>query len=59
MENLKKSKIETEHEEFIHDISFDHFGERIATCSSDFTIKIFYTDSKMRDKYGGYFKVKL
>ena len=31
---------ETQQPDFIHDLTFDHFGRRIATCSSDQTIKI-------------------
>lgn len=31
----------TEHEEYIHDLAFDFYGKRVATCSSDLTIKIF------------------
>eukprot|EP01100_Stratorugosa_tubuloviscum_P011009 TRINITY_DN4830_c1_g1_i1.p1 TRINITY_DN4830_c1_g1~~TRINITY_DN4830_c1_g1_i1.p1 ORF type:complete len:310 (-),score=156.25 TRINITY_DN4830_c1_g1_i1:189-1118(-) len=32
--------VETGHSELIHDISFDHYGRRLATCSSDRQIKI-------------------
>ena len=32
--------LETEHKDFIHDVSFDYLGRRIATCSSDQTVKI-------------------
>jgi len=33
--------LETKHEDLIHDVQFDYFGKRMATCSSDKTIKIF------------------
>eukprot|EP01105_Mastigella_eilhardi_P010626 TRINITY_DN2476_c0_g1_i3.p1 TRINITY_DN2476_c0_g1~~TRINITY_DN2476_c0_g1_i3.p1 ORF type:complete len:303 (-),score=73.94 TRINITY_DN2476_c0_g1_i3:150-1058(-) len=33
--------ITTTHEDTIHDVQFDYNGKRIATCSSDRTIKIF------------------
>jgi nucleoporin SEH1 len=38
--------IEAQHEEFIHDLSFDFFGQRVATCSSDQQIKIFSKNEK-------------
>jgi hypothetical protein len=31
----------TQHDDLIHDVSFDYYGRRIATCSSDQTIKVF------------------
>eukprot|EP00316_Scyphosphaera_apsteinii_P001557 CAMPEP_0119298252 /NCGR_PEP_ID=MMETSP1333-20130426/461_1 /TAXON_ID=418940 /ORGANISM="Scyphosphaera apsteinii, Strain RCC1455" /LENGTH=310 /DNA_ID=CAMNT_0007299309 /DNA_START=94 /DNA_END=1026 /DNA_ORIENTATION=+ len=34
-------KIETSHEDLIHDAQLDYYGKRLATCSSDRTIKIF------------------
>lgn len=38
--------LNTEHQDFIHDLAFDHFGRRLATCSSDQTVKIWQkTDS--------------
>lgn len=36
---LAKS-IPTEHKDIIHDVSFDFYGRRMATCSSDHTVKI-------------------
>lgn len=33
--------IETGHSEMIHDTQFDYYGKRLATASSDRTIKIF------------------
>jgi len=32
--------IETDHNDVIHDVSFDFYGRRMATCSSDHTVKI-------------------
>ena len=40
MESANIETLDTEHLDFVHDISFDHFGKRLATCSSDQTIKI-------------------
>ena len=28
------------HDDFVHDVQFDHYGRRIATCSSDQNIKV-------------------
>ncbi|KAH9077905.1 vesicle budding-like protein [Lactarius deliciosus] len=33
--------IETAHEDMIHDAQLDYYGKRLATCSSDRTIKVF------------------
>ncbi|KAG9018678.1 GTPase-activating protein S13 [Tulasnella sp. 427] len=33
--------VETAHEDMIHDAQLDYYGKRLATCSSDRTIKIF------------------
>ncbi|KAF8224907.1 protein transporter SEC13 [Tricholoma matsutake] len=33
--------IETAHEDMIHDAQLDYYGKRLATCSSDRTVKIF------------------
>lgn len=35
------SQIETEHEDMIHDCQMDFFGSKLATCSSDKTIRIY------------------
>ena len=32
--------VPTSHEDYVHDVAFDWYGRRIATCSSDQTIKI-------------------
>lgn len=33
--------IDTQHDDMIHDTQFDYYSKRLATCSSDRTIKIF------------------
>lgn len=33
--------IETSHEDMIHDAQMDYYGKRIATCSSDRTVRVF------------------
>jgi protein transport protein SEC13 len=33
-------KIETGHQDMMHDVDMDYYGKRIATASSDNTIKI-------------------
>jgi len=35
------ASIDTAHEDMIHDAQMDYYGKRLATCSSDRTIKIF------------------
>lgn len=35
------ASIESSHEDMIHDCQFDYYSKRLATCSSDRTIKIF------------------
>lgn len=35
------SNVETGHDDMIHDAQMDYFGTRLATCSSDRSIKIF------------------
>jgi len=35
------ASVDTQHEDMIHDVQPDYYGKRIATCSSDRTIKIF------------------
>ena len=34
-------EIESQHEDMIHDCQFDYYAKKLATCSSDRTIKIF------------------
>jgi len=35
------STIDTQHEDMIHDAQLDYYGKKLATCSSDRTIKLF------------------
>ncbi|KAG8939703.1 GTPase-activating protein S13 [Tulasnella sp. 424] len=37
----QSTPVETAHEDMIHDAQLDYYGKRLATCSSDRTIKIF------------------
>jgi protein transport protein SEC13 len=37
----KSAQISTEHADMVHDAQPDYYGKRVATCSSDRTIKIF------------------
>ena len=34
------SHIDAMHEDYIHDIAFDYYGKRLASCSSDQYIKV-------------------
>ncbi|CAM9021395.1 unnamed protein product [Wickerhamomyces anomalus] len=42
---LKMKPFSTQHEELIHDVSYDFYGKQIATCSSDQHIKVFDLDT--------------
>lgn len=33
--------VDTQHDDMVHDAQLDYYGKRLATCSSDRTIKIF------------------
>jgi WD40 repeat protein len=35
------ASFETGHGDMVHDASFDYYGKRLATCSSDRSIKVF------------------
>lgn len=35
------TSVDTQHEDMIHDSQFDYYAKRLATCSSDRTVKIF------------------
>lgn len=41
MTSAKTTTFETGHEEMIHDVQLDYYGKRLASCSSDRTIRIF------------------
>ncbi len=34
----------SEHEDFVHDLAYDFYGKRLATCSSDQRVKVFDQD---------------
>ncbi|CAG8559012.1 2381_t:CDS:2, partial [Paraglomus brasilianum] len=40
--------LETQHEDMIHDAELDYYGKRLATCSSDKTIRIFEIDGETK-----------
>ncbi|CAG8473156.1 3075_t:CDS:2 [Ambispora leptoticha] len=40
--------LETQHEDMIHDAQLDYYGKKLATCSSDRSIKIFEIDGENR-----------
>jgi WD40 repeat protein len=35
------------HDDYVHDVQFDYFGKRIATCSSDQLVKIWEKNSDL------------
>lgn len=37
---LNSTEIRTDHKDVIHDVSYDYYGKRMATCSSDQTVKV-------------------
>ena len=39
--------IDTQHDDMIHDSQFDYYSKRLATCSSDRTVKIFEVSGDM------------
>ncbi|EGN97378.1 hypothetical protein SERLA73DRAFT_184063 [Serpula lacrymans var. lacrymans S7.3] len=47
--------IETAHEDMIHDAQLDYYGKRLATCSSDRTVKVFdVIDGEAQKSNGGH-----
>ena len=38
-------KLNLQHDDVVHDIVFDYYGSRFATCSSDKKIKVFQKDA--------------
>jgi len=47
--------IETAHEDMIHDAQLDYYGKRLATCSSDRTVKVFdVVDGEAQRSSGGH-----
>lgn len=39
---FEPQEIRSEHKDVIHDVLYDYYGQRIATCSSDQTVKVNY-----------------
>lgn len=39
-------ELRTQHKDFVHDVSFDYYGKRLATCSSDQKINVCGTFSE-------------
>lgn len=46
--------IETAHDDMIHDAQLDYYGKRLATCSSDRTIKVFDVVEGETQRSGGH-----
>jgi len=46
MTSTGSATLETQHEDMIHDAQLDYFGKRLATCSSDRSIKIFQVEGE-------------
>ena len=44
--NNSLQTIQSLHLDFIHDVAFDHYGRRIATCSGDRTVKVWDLNEK-------------
>lgn len=42
----QSTTLQSLHQDFIHDIAFDHYGRRIATCSGDRTVRVWDLDEK-------------
>jgi WD40 repeat protein len=40
-------EIASDHKDLIHDVAFDFHGRRMATCSSDQTVKVWLVFCKM------------
>lgn len=40
------ASLETQHEDMIHDAQLDYYGKRLATCSSDRSVKIFQIEGE-------------
>lgn len=45
--------INAEHKDLIHDVAYDFYGRRLATCSSDQSVKVSYKTqySQFEKKY--------
>ena len=43
--------IPTDHKDLIHDVAYDFYGKRMATCSSDQSVKVWMYVFIMHDGY--------
>ncbi|XP_060805627.1 nucleoporin SEH1 [Amyelois transitella] len=43
---FESQTIQADHKDLIHDVAYDFYGERMATCSSDQYVKVWDTDGK-------------
>jgi len=54
IQSPESTPVETGHEDMIHDAQLDYYGKRLATCSSDRTIKVFdVVDGEAQRQSGG------
>lgn len=47
------ASFETGHGDMVHDAAFDYYGKRLATCSSDRSIKVFEVVGEQVGSKGG------
>lgn len=40
MEEVNRVVVAAEHKDLVHDVAYDFYGKRMATCSSDHTVKV-------------------
>jgi WD40 repeat protein len=33
--------LDARHTDFVHDVAYDYYGQRLATCASDLTVRVF------------------
>ena len=63
---MQQSKVfASEHDDFVHDVAYDHYGKRLASCSSDHTIKVWsegtsgewQCDAELKGHHGAVWKL--
>lgn len=42
--NFEVTSIQADHKDLIHDVAYDFYGRRLATCSSDQSVKVWDLD---------------